>query len=740
MNRYAYRTTGLAIKTLSGLSRAKVNLHGRENLPDGPAIFVINHFTRIETLLMPYTIDRLTRRRVWSLAASSLFNGPMSGFLDKVGAVSTRAPDRDRLIVKTLLTGDASWIIFPEGRMVKSKKVFDKGRFIVSSDAGRRAPHTGAATLALRTEFYRRRLHALASSGSAETTRLLDKFGIENMDAVFSKGICIVPVNITYYPIHARENMLSKLAAQMIDGISERMVEELMTEGTMLLSGVDVDVRFGQPIAVGNYLAHAKIGRDISRPEPIGFDDPIASRKILRKVAVRLMQRYMSDIYSMTTVNYDHLFASMLRALPFNRFHTDALRRKVFLAASQNLAGMNIFFHDNLSADQLHLITDDRFQRFQEFVRVALEKGVIRQDGDFLIRDRQRLLSGDDFHRVRVENPVAVMANEVEPLEKMQRCIRRIAWQPGFWQRHRISVDLLKAARAEFEQDYEAFFRAGESKDKAVGRPFLIRGKSRKTGVVLIHGYMAAPLEVRELAEYLGKLGLWVYVPRLKGHGTSPDDLAVSQYTDWIQSVEQGYALMHCICRQVVVGGFSTGAGLALELAARISGLAGVFAVSPPLRLQDFSSRFAPAVDAWNRLMKKIHIEGAKMEFVENSPENPHINYFRNPIAGVRELDHLMDAVEQRLADIRIPALVVQSHKDPVVDPAGSRKVFERIGSEDKKYVLFNYDRHGILLGPGAARVHRVIGEFIDYLQNRKIIVPQTAGPSANDATAIDER
>ena len=29
----------------------------------------------------------------------------------------------------------------------------------------------------------------------------------------------------------------------------------------------------------------------------------------MRKVSVRVMQRYMSDIYSLTTVNHDHLFA-----------------------------------------------------------------------------------------------------------------------------------------------------------------------------------------------------------------------------------------------------------------------------------------------------------------------------------------------------------------------------------------------------------------------------------------------
>jgi esterase/lipase len=164
------------------------------------------------------------------------------------------------------------------------------------------------------------------------------------------------------------------------------------------------------------------------------------------------------------------------------------------------------------------------------------------------------------------------------------------------------------------------------------------------------------------------------------------------------------------------VGGFSTGAGLALDLAARVKEVAGVFAVAAPMRLMDFSSKFAPAVDMWNRIMDRAYRVGPKKEFVENKPENPHINYLRNPISGVRELERLMDNLEPKLPDLNVPALIVQSRRDPVVDPKGSRKIFELLGATEKEYRLFNFDRHGILLGDGAHRVHRAIGEFIKQL------------------------
>lgn len=721
MKLFAYLATGQAIRMLSGLSAVKVNLHGTENMPQGSIIFVINHFTRIETLLMPYHIHELTRVPVWSLASPALFEGPLGGFLDMIGVVSTKDPHRDLLMVKSLLTGEANWIIYPEGRMLKDKKIVERTRNMISSVGGKRPPHTGAAVLALRTEFYRQRLRRMAETNPGEAQRLLDLFQIDSLEPVLARNTWIMPVNITYYPLRARENALSILASRLVKDISPKMLEEIMTEGAMLLSGVDIDIRFGAPIAVKECLECSPVEQDIFARRQIDFEDPIPSRVTIRRVAVDIMQRYMATIYSMTTVNHDHLFASMLRQFPFNRMDDANFRRRVFLVASENIGQTGVHLHRSLRTSQVSLLTDDRFNKYRDFIALAIEKGIVKRDGDDLIRDTTRFSSAFDFDRTRIDHPVAVIANEVIPLEQLQRKIRAAAWLTPFQLRRRIVAYLINKGIAEYSADYDAFFAAEESKPKEVGAPLLVKGMSRELGVVLIHGFLAAPAEMQELAEYLGRKGVCVYVLRLKGHGTSPVDLATRTCQDWIESVDEGYAIMSNICRRVVVGGFSFGAGLALDLAARVPEVAGVFAVSPPMQLQDISSKFVPAIDLWNRLMDLTHYDQAKKEFVDISPEHPHINYTRLPVVGVKELERFMAHLEPKLAAINIPAFVVQARGDPVVNPHGSRRLFDHLGTRKKEYLLVDSQRHGILLGEGAAQVHAAIGGFVENVRKGKL-------------------
>ena len=710
MNRQAYLATGRMIAMVQGFSKLRVNVYGKENIPKGSIIFVVNHFTRIETLLLPYHIYRITGVPVWSLADSSFFDGPLSGFLDMVGAVSTRSPDRDRVIVKTLLTGEANWVIFPEGRMVKDKGPFR--RRLLRPPVGSR-PHSGAATLALRTEFYRQRLISLSRSAPEEVERLKGLFQITDLAPVLEGQCWIVPVNITYYPIRARENVLSSLADLFMKNVSVRLREEMLTEGSMLFSGVDIDIRFGEPLEPGRRLASPTVKTDITSTASIGFDDVLPSVPVMRRRATELMERYMASIYALTTVNHDHLFSSLLRAFPFKTIAEDDFRRRVFLLASQCLSGSRVHCHKSLEEGQVALLTDDRYHKYRDFSLLALDKGVMTRREGVLVKDRAKFSAPFDMQRARIENPVGVIANEVVPLTHLQREVHLMAWLPGWVVRSRVATTLERQALDEFQADYKEFYRPGESKPREVGAPVLLKGRSRKLGVVLVHGFMSAPREVAELAEHLNGKGYWVYQVRLKGHGTSPDDLAQRSGADWVESVDLGYALMSAICERVVLGGFSFGGGVALDCASRVKNAAGVFAVCPPQRLMDISSRFAPAVTVWNRVMEVFSYQWAKKEFVETMPERPQINYSRLPVVGVRELERFMRELEPKLARIAGPVLVLQSAGDPVVDPRGSLRLYEMIGSEQKRYRKFPIERHGILAGPGSEQVHDAISDFV---------------------------
>lgn len=721
MNRFAYRAAGYAIKALSDLSRARIRTYGRENIPRNSAIiFAVNHFTRIETLLIPYQIHRLTGLTLWNLADYELFDTGLAGIFNRLGVVSTRNPDRDRLVVKTLLTGEAAWIVFPEGRMVKSKKVYDpagkaRGRFMIASPDGPHPPHTGTATLALRTEFYRQRLRRIRETFPEEVARLAGLYQIDQIEKVSDIETFIVPVNVTYYPIRARENVLSRLAELVISDLSERMLEEIITEGTMLLAGVDVDIRFGSPVRIASYLKSAVTQRDIASLKPINFDDPIPSRPMMRKTAIKIMERYMSNIYGMTTVNHDHLLATLLKYYPFVEIDVKDLRRRAFLAAVLDLQQMGISRHESLLQNQIHLLTDDRYGKIDNFISFAIDKKIIRREGDKFVKMVDFSESGD-FHRMRIDHPAVVIVNEIEPLAQLQEQLKALALQPGLRVKHRLREYLINNAAFTFEKDYSTYAIPDESKSRDVGASFLIRGKSRKIGIVLVHGYMAAPLEVRALAEHLADRGCWVYVPRLRGHGTAPEDLAGRRYMEWVESVEEGYAVMADLCRIIVAGGFSAGAGLALDLCTRVGNIAGVFAISPPFKLHDFSARFVPAVNLWNRLLKRMNVESARKEFVENRPENPHINYMRNPLSGLVELERLMDQLEDKISGIAIPALIVQSYADPVVHYNGSLKIFKLLGSREKEYLLVNQARHGIVNGDGADRVFTAVWDFVREL------------------------
>jgi len=715
ISRLALSLSKLGIQALARWFKASVRVYRAENIPDGVIIFAVNHFTRLETLILPYEFYRLTGKPIMSLAYHGLFTGALGTYLDNIGAVSTKDPNRDKIIIRSLLIGKNPWLIFPEGSMIKDKKIIESGKFLIYSTMGtRRPPHTGAAALALRTEFYRRRLQYLQEASPNLLRQQLEVFDLFSPEQVSKSGTFLVPVNISYYPIRSRQNAIEKIASYLVKDMPERIVEELQTEGTMLLSGVDIDITIGKPLAIRPLLRKRVIQKDIRTSHPIMPDDLLPSRPVMRRMASKLTRQVMASIYQNTMVNYDHLIAYILKYYPGQKLSLFSLAQRLYLAAEAVTELKSIRLHAGLLQDQCVQLCRNYHTVLADFLEVAKKSGAVEVEGDVIHLRRPAMKTLFDFHSIRRENPYQVILNEVEYLRPLTRKVRLIAEHSNWSQRWRLRRKFLRIARQEFDSDYETYWREGESKPKHIGAPTFYRKLRPKAGILLVHGYLAAPEEVRPLAEYLHQQGYTVFVPRLRGHGTSPEDLALRTWEDWLQSVERGYMILANSAKDVVLGGFSMGGGLALLAATNmLYKVKAVFAINCAMRLRRRTAKLAPAVVLWNKLVDKLVKDEGRRHFVPNEPENPHINYFRNPISGVKELMELMEQLSLRLDRIKVPTLLIQSSGDPVVHPEGSKEVYENLGSEDKELVMFNSNRHGILRGELSQRVFTRIVEFL---------------------------
>jgi esterase/lipase len=291
---------------------------------------------------------------------------------------------------------------------------------------------------------------------------------------------------------------------------------------------------------------------------------------------------------------------------------------------------------------------------------------------------------------------------------------------PESWIRRNIRNRFIELDLEIFEQDYQKYYREGESKPKNIGRPFFLKRLFGRKGVILVHGYMAAPEEIRPLADFLYKKGFSIYGARLRGHGTAPEDLASRNWEKWYDSVGRAYIIMKNTMKAFAIGGFSTGAGIALMQAANKPGrYRGVISINAPLKLQNITSRLSSAVVMWNKFLNKINVNKGKMEFVTNTPENTHINYFRNPVSGVSELGKLMNVVEDRLKFVKDPALIMQGSDDPVVNPVSGLEIFARLGTEQKQLVRIFAKHHGIIRGKESDEVNAKALEFLRKVFSR---------------------
>ena len=195
--------------------------------------------------------------------------------------------------------------------------------------------------LALRAEYYRHKLACLDArpDGDGGFARALEHFDLTPDTDVLSRRTVIIPVNITYFPMRARDNFVLRMARRFAKELDTRAVEELSVEGTVLSEDTDIDITLGEPIDVREYLNKPEYASVMA----CGLNDMQALEtdpgSLFNDAARDLMLRYMASIYQLTTINYDHIFATIIRHQPPQAFSERAYRNRIFLWPTSRRSG-----------------------------------------------------------------------------------------------------------------------------------------------------------------------------------------------------------------------------------------------------------------------------------------------------------------------------------------------------------------------------------------------------------------
>jgi len=298
--------------------------------------------------------------------------------------------------------------------------------------------------------------------------------------------------------------------------------------------------------------------------------------------------------------------------------------------------------------------------------------------------------------------------------------IRGLKWTPNFILSHKMSSKFYREDINIFEEDYTRAFHIEWSKETDVCRPFFWHVPGSRIGIVLSHGYLSAPMEIRALAEYLYRQGFSVYGVRLKGHGTSPLDLASTTWEEWYEALNRGMACIRSRCEKVFLCGFSAGGCLILSASAnKQEQIEGVISISAPLKLQNYAIHLVPTISTLNLVLKRFG--GSGWELIDHRPENPQINYQKNSLKALQQLRLLMEKTEELLPRVTVPALILQGSNDTTVNPDSANIIFQMISSEQKRLIFFNRSRHGILNGPDSEEIFATVSNFINEIAKEKV-------------------
>jgi carboxylesterase len=218
--------------------------------------------------------------------------------------------------------------------------------------------------------------------------------------------------------------------------------------------------------------------------------------------------------------------------------------------------------------------------------------------------------------------------------------------------------------------------------------PFFFLGDSSKPACLLIHGFTGTPKEMRWMGEYLNKQGYTCLGIRLAGHGTQPEAMVRSRWTDWVASVEDGYHLLCGLTDHIFLIGLSMGGILSLYMSTQLQ-VKGVIAMSTPSRLPtDYPIWFLKLISLVMRYRAKTK-EPPGSGWFDKTAYQDNITYEKNPVRSSAELKQLILEMHAVLPQVRVPVLLMHSKDERYVLAENMESIYAGLVNAPQRTKLY---------------------------------------------------
>lgn len=246
------------------------------------------------------------------------------------------------------------------------------------------------------------------------------------------------------------------------------------------------------------------------------------------------------------------------------------------------------------------------------------------------------------------------------------------------------------------------------SSDEVDVAPYDLGPAESATAVLCLHGLSGTPYEVRPVAKALARSGVRALGIALPGHCTSPEDLARTARSRWVDAAHAAVESLRERHDRVALVGVSMGGVVSLRVAAE-SPIDALVTIGSPLELDAPIRLGVPFAKYLMPMLSKR--DGSDIR--DAAARARHPGYKVMPLASVHELIRLQREVIALLGRVSSPLLVAHGAFDRTSHPRNARLIHDGVASEVRELVMYERSGHVVPVDYDGAELAERVTRFV---------------------------